>query len=91
MEYLHSDLGHCHRGDVVEVTLTRGANIRLLDTTNFHRYRRGERHTYHGGLAKRSPATVVVPHAGRWYVVVDIDGLAGSTRATFRLIRSRAA
>ena len=30
---MHSDLGHRSRGDVLEVTLTRGANVRLLRGT----------------------------------------------------------
>jgi Domain of unknown function (DUF1883)/TIR domain len=86
MKFLHSSLGYCHRGDVLEVTLTRGANVRLLDSSNFQRYRRGDRHTFYGGLATRSPTHITVPRSGNWHAVVDMQGLRGSTRAGFRLI-----
>lgn len=33
--FLLSDLGHRSAGDVLEVTLTRGANMLLLDESNF--------------------------------------------------------
>jgi hypothetical protein len=39
---IHYDIGNRKRGDVVEVTLTRGANVRLLDSTNFSRYGAGK-------------------------------------------------
>jgi hypothetical protein len=86
-KFIHSDLGHRQRGDVVQVTL-RGsaANVRLLDSTNFQRYRRGDRHSYIGGLARQSPVKLAVPHSGHWHAVVDMQGLRGQTNAGFRVI-----
>jgi hypothetical protein len=89
-EFIHSDLGFRSRGDVVEISLTAGANVRLLDSSNFNRYRRGEQHRYYGGLATRSPAQLVVPHGGHWHCVVDMQGLRGSVRAGFRIIPAEA-
>jgi hypothetical protein len=86
VNFLHSDLGYRQRGDVLVVTITRGANVRLLDSTNFNRYRSGREHRYHGGLAKQSPVRLTIPSAGRWYAVVDMQGLQGSTRAGFQVI-----
>lgn len=86
MKFIHSDLGHCQRGDSAEITLTRGANVRLLDSTNFSRYRRGQSHRYIGGLAKRSPVRLSIPTSGRWHVAVDMQGLRGSTSAGIRRI-----
>src|SRR5262245_63530027 len=86
MRFIHSDLGHRQRGDVLEVTLSAGANVRLLDSPNFQRYRRGARHDYYGGLAQKSPVTIPIPRSGRWHGVVDMQGLRGSTRASFRVI-----
>lgn len=85
-QFIHSDLGHRSRGDVLEVTLTNGANVRLLDSSNFSRYKRREQHRYHGGLARQSPTRIEIPSSGRWYAVVDMQGLRGSTRAGFRVI-----
>jgi len=91
LKFIHSDLGHRQRGDVVEVTLSgNAANVRLLDSSNFSRYQRGDRHTYHGGLAKQSPVRIAIPSSGRWHAVVDMQGLGGSTNASFRVINGSA-
>jgi hypothetical protein len=89
-DFIHSDLGNRQRGDVVEVTLTSGANVRLLDSSNFQRYRRGERHQAIGGLAARSPVRLEIPRSGHWHAAVDMQGLRGSTRAGIRVIPAAA-
>lgn len=81
-KFIHSDLGRRSRGDVVEVMLSSGANVRLLDSTNFQKYKNGRDHRYVGGLAKRSPVRLAIPSSGRWHAVVDMQGLRGSTRAS---------
>ena len=72
--------------DVIEVSLSRQANVRLLDAGNFSSYRAGHAHRYHGGLAKVSPVRLRPPHAGHWYVVVDLGGYRGSVRAGVRVL-----
>jgi hypothetical protein len=80
-------LGQLKRGDIVEVTLSgSAANVRLLDSSNFSRYRRGQQHRYVGGLAQRSPVRLSVPSAGHWYLVVDMQGLRGTARSAVRVI-----
>lgn len=86
--YVHNDLGQRSRGDVVEVTLTRAANVRLLDSSNWQKYKNGKDHRYHGGYSKESPARIVVPSSGRWHVVVDMQGLKGTTHATIKVINA---
>jgi hypothetical protein len=88
--FIHSDLGHRSRGDVLEVTLTGAANVRLLDPANFTRYKKQQRHQFHGGLARRSPARIRIPSSGHWHAVVDMQGLRGTTRAGFRVINGHA-
>jgi Domain of unknown function (DUF1883) len=89
--FIQSDLGSRKRGDVVEVTLTSGANVRVLDSANFQKYRRGQRHHHFlGGLAKRSPVRIQIPSTGHWYAVVDMQGLRGSTRAGVRVVPATA-
>jgi hypothetical protein len=84
-KYVYSDLGHCDRGEVIEVTLSgNAANVRLVDSSNYNAYRQGRRHQFVGGLAKKSPVRLAIPQSGRWYGVVDMQGLGGSTRASFR-------
>jgi hypothetical protein len=88
--FVQSDLGNRTKGDVLEVTLTSGANVRLLDSYNFARYKRGEQHQFFGGLAKQSPIRIPIPSSGHWYAVVDMQGLRGSTKASFRVINAAA-
>jgi hypothetical protein len=86
-EFIHSDLGFRQAGDVVEITLSgSAANVRLLDGTNFQAYQSGRQHRYTGGLAQQSPIRLKVPSSGHWHAVVDMQGLAGTTRASFRVI-----
>jgi hypothetical protein len=86
-DFIQSDLGFRQAGDVVEITLSgSGANVRLLDSSNFHSYRNGRQHRYYGGLARSSPVRLQIPNTGHWHAVVDMQGLTGSTRASFRLI-----
>ena len=87
MEFIQSDLGHRQAGDVLEVTLSgSAASVRLLDGSNFDSYRNGRSHRYHGGLARQSPVRIPIPSSGNWYAVVDMQGLQGSTTASFRVI-----
>lgn len=90
-DFIHSDLGFRQAGDVVEITLSgSAANVRLLDSSNFQAYRDGRQHRYIGGLVQRSPVTLQVPNAGHWHVAVDMQGLRGTTRASFRVIPASA-
>lgn len=84
MNYLHYDF-QLGPEDVVEVTLDKQANVRLLDDANYARYQRGQTHNYHGGLAQVSPVRLKPPHAGHWHVVIDLGGFAGNVRASVKV------
>ena len=86
MRFIHNDLGNRKRGEIVEITLTSGANIRLMDSSNFSNYRNGRRHRCIGGLAKKSPIRLAIPNSGHWHVAIDMQGLRGSTRASVRML-----
>lgn len=73
--FIQHDLGTVQRGSTVVVTLSTGANVRLMDRSNLHAYKNGRQHRYHGGLVTRSPYRIVVPSSGHWYVTVDLMGL----------------
>ena len=86
MNFLHYPL-NLGSGDIVEVTLDKRANVRLLDEANLAMYQRGEQHTYYGGQAKVSPARIPVPHPGSWHLVIDLGGYPGTVRASVRTIK----
>jgi hypothetical protein len=90
MDFIHTDLGQRQAGDVVEVNLSSGANVRLLDSSNFNAYRKGRQHRFHGGLARVSPTKLAIPNAGHWHLAVDMQGLRGSVRTSARVIPASA-
>jgi hypothetical protein len=68
------------KGSAVVVTLSRGANVRLMDGSNFNAYKAGRSHRYvGGGLVNKSPFRIAVPRSGSWYLTVDQMGLKGGT------------
>lgn len=86
MQFIYTDLGYRRQGEVVEVTLTSGANVRLMNSSNFSSYKSGAGYRGYGGLAKRSPLRLAIPDSDHWHVVVDMQGLRGSTRASVRML-----
>jgi hypothetical protein len=86
MDFLHAeyDLGP---NDVVRVTLDKAANVRLFDTPNFQRFRRGERCEFYGGEAQVSPCHLSPPRFDRWHVVIDLGGRAGTIRHGIQILR----
>ena len=87
MKFQQYSLGNQKRGNVVEVTLSgSAANVRLLDSGNLQKYKSGRQHRYYGGLVRRSPTRLAIPHTGTWYVVVDLQGLNGQVRSSIRMI-----
>ena len=86
MNFIHNDRGHLSGNEVVEVSLNSAANVRLMDSSNFAAYRRGDRHQFFGGHVTRSPYRVAVPRAGHWHVAIDLGGYAGSVHAGVRVL-----
>lgn len=86
MEFLQYDLGTRKRGEIIEVKLSSGANVRLMTSSEFQNYKNGRRHRFIGGLAKHSPVRLQITSSGHWYVVVDMQGLRGSTNASVRVL-----
>lgn len=84
--YLHYEFD-LTQDDVVEVTLDKQANVRLLDPVNYENYRKGSEHRYYGGLAKESPLRLSAPRAGHWHLVIDLGGFAGTVRASANVLR----
>lgn len=89
MQYTVYDLHQCNRGDRIQVTLQgNAANVRLMDSVNYNNYKNGGKHSYYGGLAKKSPIVLTIPSSGHWYVTIDLAGLRGSVRTSIRKLPS---
>lgn len=74
------DLRQCKRGDVWRVELSAGANVFLVDSSNFQAFKNGRDFRYRGGLITRTPHDFVIPSAGHWYIVAHSWGLRSSAR-----------
>lgn len=83
--YVQHDLGECVAGSAVEVTPEQDGNVYLVDERNLGLYRRGRRFTALGGAAAAGvPFRLGVIEDGRWFVVLDLNGVRGRIRASVR-------
>jgi hypothetical protein len=85
VNFLHSEVD-AGSGEVVQVSLNKQANVKVMDGHNFRRYRSGQSHNYYGGLAEVSPFYVRPPYRARWHVTVDLGGYGGSVRASVSVV-----
>ena len=85
MEFLKYDF-ELQENDAVKVSLSSQANVRLMDYSNFQNYKSGRQHSYIGGLVKETPYIVRPPHAGHWYLAIDLGGYSGRISATVAII-----
>ena len=60
-----------HEGDQVIIESSQPCNIRLMNDANYRSFRKGGRHTYHGGAFIRFPARIRVPSTGFWNITLD--------------------
>ncbi|MBW8762949.1 MAG: DUF1883 domain-containing protein [Microbacterium sp.] len=79
LKFQRYDLGFLPQGATVEVTLSTGANVRLMTISDYENFRNRRAHRYQGGLARRSPLSLTVPATGHWVITIDLDGLAATT------------
>ena len=86
MNFLDSEV-ITNPGDVIQVVLSgMEANVLVMDEPNFQSYRFGRQFKNYGGHYNQSPVNLPAPSAGRWHVVVDLGGYAGSVKAAVRVI-----
>ncbi|TYP99012.1 uncharacterized protein DUF1883 [Tenacibaculum adriaticum] len=87
MKFQHYDLGELNGGEVVEITLHgNSANVKLMNSLNFQRYKRGTKHQYYGGHVTRSPYNISIPNYGRWYITIDLGGYSGNVKSSVRVL-----
>lgn len=86
MDFSYYHLGHLYGGEIIEVSLSLSANVCLLNSWNFYKYKNGDSFSYYGGHATSSPCRLYVPHADDWYVTIDLGGYAGSLRHSLNII-----
>lgn len=86
MDFVHHKLGHCKRGQIVEIHLDARANVRLLNNSQFGAYKAGRRFRAIQGQALRSPIRWQIPQTGQWHVVIDFGGYTGNVRSSVQVL-----
>ncbi len=88
MNYLHYKV-EAGPGELVTVTLSGRANVRLLDSLSYYKYKLGKKYeTTDGGEAMDSPVTMKAPYKAAWHVVIDLGPSGGQVRADVKVIKS---
>lgn len=54
----------------VEVILKNAADVFLVDSSNFQKYKSGRQFKYYGGHYTQTPVRINVSGSGRWYLIV---------------------
>lgn len=86
MKYSMYEFSNLNKGQIIEVTLSNAANVRLMNSSNFLNFKNGKRHKYYGGYVNRSPYKIPVPASGHWYLTIDLGGYSGSVRHSARVL-----
>jgi len=85
MNFLHTEFwGGVESTAVVSVDAQ--CNVLLLSDLDFVAYQHGRSFRYYGGWFTRSPIRLTPPRHGRWHVVVDLGGRAGTVTATTHVV-----
>lgn len=58
----------------VKVKLEHAADVFLVDSSNFQKYKSGKQFKYYGGHYTTTPVNITVSGAGRWYLIVNGSG-----------------
>lgn len=66
--------------DVVEVRIEQRTNVRLMTLTNYQAYRSLRDYRAIGSGFTPGVVRHAVPHSGRWVLVLDLGGRAGTIR-----------
>ena len=92
MKHLYVDLGHLPRGRIVELHLSgNAANVWLMDSSTYSRYKRGNQVRAQGGHTKRSPVRLQTDRSAHWYAVADLGGYPGRLGLEARVLPGPAA
>ena len=83
--FTHYDLKDQRAGAVVEITLNKVANVRLMTHGNFDLFKNARQHKFLGGVARKSPIRLTIPEAGHWHLVVDMEGHPGKADSSIKV------
>ena len=88
MSYLHYKL-RAGPDNVIQVKLSGKANVRLLDTLNYFKYRAGKPYKSAAEAAQDVVVSLQPPHLAEWHLIVDLKGQGTEVRAFVEVLDSK--
>jgi hypothetical protein len=88
MSYLHYKM-RAGPDKLIHVKLSAKANVRLLDTLNFYKYRAGRPYKSAGEAAQDAVISLQPPYLAEWHLVVDLKGQGTEVRAFVQVLDSK--
>jgi len=85
VNYLHYKV-HAGPSKIIKVSLSNRANVRLLDTLNYYKYRIGKSYQSNSEHSDKVACTFSPPHKGEWHVIVDLAGQGSEVRAFVEVV-----
>jgi len=87
MKYWFHDIGDVEQGNIIEVTLDKAANVRVMDSDNYESFRNRRSYTAIIYYITSSPFKIKLPRSAHWYVVVDPEDQPGSVVSSVKVYR----
>ncbi|MBI9102899.1 MAG: DUF1883 domain-containing protein [Spirochaetales bacterium] len=85
MQFIHYEL-KAGIDKIIQVTIDSEADVKLMDTFNFTKYKKGRTPDYQGGTYPASTIEFRVDKTDTWHVVIDLGGKKGEVKASVKLI-----
>jgi hypothetical protein len=85
MGYLHYKVSTGPNKEI-RVALSNRANVRLLDTLNYYKYRAGKPYQSVNEFSEETRLSIKPPHKGEWHVIVDLKGQGQEVRALVEVV-----
>ncbi len=86
MNFLHYEV-KAGDNNIIRVTLDKQANVYLMNTLNYQKYRMKKQYSCIGGLAKKSPIEFRPSHRDVWHVVIDLAGVPGTVKSSVKILK----
>jgi len=86
MNYLHYVVTTGPRDSVRVHLIGSAANVLVMDDANFQNFTVGQAYQYYGGYYTKTPAIIRPPSPGRWNVVINLGGGAGTVNAVVQVL-----
>ncbi|MBN2049848.1 MAG: DUF1883 domain-containing protein [Spirochaetales bacterium] len=86
MNFLHYQI-HAGPENIVQVRIDKRANVRLLDTLQYQKYRRGKTLEGAGGETDPPGREFRVQNRDVWHVIIDLGGKEGTVKAQVNVLR----